>query len=116
MLSFHFFLTPTLKTIDLALKSDFSKLVSTYKSEQMTLVFVTHKFPVPSSCLLLVQMYVYGFMVYTQTQILRHTHTHAHACPHPPCTPTYVMYVFVVCGFMDRGLISQSDLIHLHHN
>ena len=84
----------------------------------MTLVFVTHKFPVPSSFLLLVQMYVYGFIVYTQTQTLKHIYTHARARAFPPHTHTYTyaMYVFVVCGFMDRGLILQSDLIHLHHN
>lgn len=97
-----FFLTPTLKTIDLALKSDFSKLVSTYKSEQITLVFVTHKFPVLSSFLLLVQMYVYGFMVYTQTQTLRHIHTHTHARPCPP-PPAHIHMLCMFLLFVDLG-------------
>lgn len=96
-----FFLTPTLKSIDLVLKSDFSKLVSTYESEQMTLVFVTHKFPVPSSFLLFVQMYVYAFMVYTRTQTLTHIYSHVCACT---CTHSYThihIYAIHVLLFVD---------------
>lgn len=78
-------LTPTLKALDLTLKSDFSKLVSTYENEQMTLVFVTHKLFLPPSFILLFHMYVYGCMVYTQIHTLTHIHT---------------QNVFVVCVHM----------------